>query len=41
MAVKSKHQALARALQALLQQLRDKGKLMAIHRNRGITLMAP
>jgi polar amino acid transport system substrate-binding protein len=41
MAVKSKHQALARALEASLQELLDNGKLLAIYRQRGITLMAP
>lgn len=40
LAVKSKHQALAWALEASLQQLRDKGKLLNIYCNCGITLMA-
>jgi ABC-type amino acid transport substrate-binding protein len=41
MAVKSSHKALALALEAALNQIRANGKLVAIYRERGLTLVAP
>jgi polar amino acid transport system substrate-binding protein len=41
MAVKSSHKALAQALETALGQLRQNGKLLAIYRERGLTLVAP
>ncbi|NIC40921.1 ABC transporter substrate-binding protein [Aquabacterium sp. A08] len=41
MAVKSEHKALALALEAALQRLRDKGELLAMFREHGLTMVAP
>lgn len=41
MAVKSSHKQLALALEAALNDIRAKGKLLAIYRERGLTLVAP
>jgi len=41
MAVKSEHKALAQALEAALQRLRDQGELQAIYREHGLTLVTP
>ncbi len=41
MAVKAEHKALATALETALQRLRDKGELLAMFRERGLTLVAP
>ena len=41
MAVKSEHKALATALEAALQRLREKGELQAIYRDHGLTLVTP
>ena len=41
MAVKSSHKELAQALESALQQVRASGKLLAIYRERGLTLVAP
>jgi len=41
MAVKSEHKALAQALEAALQRLRESGQLLALFRQEGLTLMAP
>jgi len=41
MATKSSHRALAGALEDALKRLRDKGELVAMFRERGLTLVAP
>lgn len=41
MAVKSSHRQLAQALEAALQKLRADGRLLAMYRDRGLTLVAP
>jgi ABC-type amino acid transport substrate-binding protein len=41
MAVKSNHKALALALEAALHKVRAEGKLLAIYREHGLTLVAP
>ncbi len=41
MAVKSRHKALAQALEAALQRLRDSGQLLALFREQGLTLVTP
>lgn len=41
MAVKSSHKALAQALENTLNQLRSNGQLLALYRERGLTLVAP
>ena len=41
MAVKSSHRALATELEAALQRLRDKGELLAMFKQHGLTLTAP
>ncbi len=41
MATKSSHKALAAALDDALKRLRDKGELLAMFRDRGLTLVAP
>lgn len=41
MAVKSEHKKLAQALESALQKMRADGRLLAIYRERGLTLVAP
>ena len=41
LATKSSHKALASALEEALKRLRDKGELLAMFRDRGLTLVAP
>lgn len=41
MATKSSHKALAGALEGALKRLRDKGELLAMFRDQGLTLVAP
>lgn len=41
MAVKADHKKLAQALESALQKLRADGRLLAIYRERGLTLVAP
>ena len=41
MAVKASHKMLAQALETALGQVRQSGKLLAIYRERGLTLVAP
>jgi ABC-type amino acid transport substrate-binding protein len=41
MATKSGHKALARELEGALKRLRDQGELLAMFRDRGLTLVAP
>lgn len=41
MAVKSDHKKLAQALESALQKMRADGRLLAIYRERGLTLVAP
>ncbi|OYU11446.1 MAG: ABC transporter permease [Comamonadaceae bacterium PBBC1] len=41
MAVKSGHKQLAQALESALQKLRADGRLLAMYRDRGLTLVAP
>ena len=41
MAVKSSNKQLAHALEAALQKVRADGRLLAMYRDRGLTLVAP
>ncbi len=41
MAVKSGNKQLAQALESALQKLRADGRLLAMYRDRGLTLVAP
>ena len=41
MAVKSSHKQLALALETALQKVRADGRLLAMYRERGLTLVAP
>jgi hypothetical protein len=41
MAVKTSHKQLAMALETALNKIRADGRLLAIYRDRGMTLVAP